>query len=129
MKTVIKTYTIASTPEDVFKALTEVPLIEAWSGSEATMDLNTGGEFSLWGGDIHGINKKISPDQIIQDWKESTWPEYSLCTFNISREGSNTKLELIHENVPDQSANSIDGGWDDYYLGPLKELLENKINN
>jgi hypothetical protein len=33
-------------------------------------------------------------------------------------------LTLTHTGVPDDVAGDFDAGWDDYYLGPLKDLLE-----
>ncbi len=128
MGTVTKKYRVAASPKKVFEALTNKEIIEQWSGSEAEMNLTEGGTFSLWEGDIHGINQKISEQQIVQDWKEKTWEAYSRCTFNITADGESTMLELIHENIPESSVKSIDGGWDDYYLGPLKELLESEKN-
>lgn len=33
-------------------------------------------------------------------------------------------LRLVQEWWGDDEADDFDAGWDDYYLGPLKELLE-----
>ena len=53
------------------------------------------------------------------------WVEYTKVTFMLSEESGKTKLELVHENIPDKEANDINEGWKIYYLSPLKELLEN----
>ena len=37
-----------------------------------------------------------------------------------------TRLDLEHTGVPDAEAADFDAGWDDYYLGPMKELLEGR---
>ncbi|MDN5200901.1 SRPBCC domain-containing protein [Fulvivirgaceae bacterium BMA10] len=124
MKTIVKNYDINASKTKVYEALTDQKIIESWSGSPAKMDLAEGGEFSLWGGTIHGVNHKITQDQIIQDWKEEKWEAFSKCTFNLDESDGVTHLELVHEDIPDGSAKSIDNGWDIYYLGPLKELLE-----
>ncbi|MEM8896038.1 MAG: SRPBCC domain-containing protein, partial [Bacteroidota bacterium] len=68
MATVEKKYTISASVSEVYNALTKEDLIEHWSGSPAIMDLETDGEFSLWGGSIHGINKEISQNKIVQLW-------------------------------------------------------------
>ncbi|MGZ7070601.1 MAG: hypothetical protein ACXVHN_07260 [Methanobacterium sp.] len=49
-----------------------------------------------------------------------------MATFTLKREDDETILELVQEDVPDEDANDIDGGWDEYYLGPMKKMLENK---
>lgn len=124
MGTVTKTYTISATAKEVYNALVNKDLIEQWSGTEATMDIEPNGKFSLWGGSIHGVNLEVTPNKIVQDWKEEGWNEYSKCTFTITDKGDVTELYLLHENIPESSVKSIDSGWDDYYLGPIKELLE-----
>jgi activator of HSP90 ATPase len=124
MGTVTKTYTIHAKPQEVYNALINEDLIEQWSGTEATMDIKPNGLFSLWGGSIHGINLEVSPTKIVQHWKEEVWDDYSKCTFTITEKDGLTELHLLHEDIPESSVKDIDGGWDDYYLGPLKELLE-----
>lgn len=128
MKTIKKMYLIHAGPDHVFELLTDPGKIEKWSGSPAEMDLKTESHFSLWGGSIHGINRKLTRTQIIQDWKENKWENFSQVTMNLKAEdhGTLTRLELIHENIPDGSAESINQGWDEYYFGPLIELAESK---
>ena len=124
MKTIKKNYSISAKPEKVIKLLTDPREIEKWTGSPAKMDVNNGGFFSLWEGSIHGINRQITKNQIIQDWKENNWENFSKVTMNIQHKGDKTEIELIQEDIPDDSADSINSGWDEYYFGPLKELAE-----
>jgi activator of HSP90 ATPase len=127
MGTVNKKYTIKAKPVIVFDYLTDKGKIERWTGSSAEMDVKEGGRFSLWEGAIYGINRKINISQIHQDWKEKTWENYSRVTINI-RPGENgevTEVELIHEDIPQASVIGISQGWDEYYFGPLIELVEN----
>ena len=124
MGDITKNYIINTSSNNVFKALTEIEAISEWSGDDAEMNLEPNGTFSLWGGSIHGINVKISQDQIIQKWKEDSWEEFSTVTFNLKTRGKQTEVELIHQRIPDQSVKSIDNGWDEYYMLPLKEFVE-----
>lgn len=126
MGTVKKKYSIDASSEKVFQALTEEAAIASWSGDDATMNLEAGGKFSLWGGSIHGENLKISKAQIIQHWKEEKWTDFSKVTFNIEDKGDKSEVELIHENIPENSIKSINNGWDEYYMLPLKAYSENK---
>ena len=124
MRTIVKQYTIAAPLREVYQALTDTHIMEQWSGSSVVMELKEGGTFELWEGSIHGVNRKLTEDCIVQDWKEESWEQFSLVTFRLFETNNTTQLELVHEHVPDQSSASIDKGWDEYYLGPLKALLE-----
>lgn len=124
MKTIEKSYLINASQKEVYDSLTQEDIIASWSGSQAKMETSKDGVFELWGGGIHGINKLISIDKIIQDWKEQKWNHYSRVTFLMQEKDGNTRLDLLHENIPDESYESIDKGWDEYYLGPLKDFLE-----
>ncbi|SRR5258706_9191259 len=145
MKTVKQTYHIKAPVEMVWDALVDPKHIDKWGGGPAKMDGKVGTKFSLWGGSIWGKNTKvISGKKLVQDWysdsEEKKWKEPSVVMFDLSKEedgsahsagsgqaGSSqagTKLELIHENIPDEDAKNIDEGWKDYYLGPLKEYVE-----
>ncbi|HAA15302.1 MAG TPA: ATPase [Cytophagales bacterium] len=125
MKTLDVTYQIAAPADRVFAALTQKDLIEQWSGATAEMGLEAGSTFSLWEGDIHGINQEVSKDRIVQEWKVANWKAYSECiiSWHDASEGG-TELRLVHSEIPDEAYESIAEGWDEYYLGPLKALVE-----
>ena len=124
MKKLSRKYEIKARLSEVFHALTSEDLIEQWSFSEAKMDLKPGGKFSLWGGDIVGVNREVSETRLVQDWKEAPWPEMSRVTFTLSEMNGITTLELVHEGIPEASFKGISEGWDEYYLGPLKDVVE-----
>jgi hypothetical protein len=44
--------------------------------------------------------------------------------MTLTHKGGCTAVHLLHENVPDEEAEAIDDGWERYYFGPLKKLLE-----
>jgi uncharacterized protein YndB with AHSA1/START domain len=128
VKTVKQTYMIKAPIEEVWKALVDVRHIEAWGGGPAKMDDKAGTKFSLWGGSIWGENLEVVPNKkLVQDWysdEEKKWKKPSKVTFALQKEKDVVRLELVHEDVPDENAHDIDEGWKDYYLGPLKDYLE-----
>lgn len=124
MNSVTKVYTIKSNAQAVFRALTDPIEMEHWSGSQAVMDTCQGGVFSMWGSSIHGINTLISTKRIEQDWKEESWEEYSKVVFIINEIEDGVELKLMHTQIPSDSVEDIDQGWDEYYLSPLKVYLE-----
>lgn len=126
MKTIKQTYLINASRDKVWQALVDPKIIDGWGGGPAKMSEGVGFKFSLWGGDIHGKNIKVLKEkQLVQEWISGDWEQPSKVTFNLSEESNKTKIELIHEGIPDDSAKDIKDGWIKYYLGPLKELLEN----
>lgn len=124
MKTITKEYTINASLVNVYTALVDPLIIEKWSGSKAEMSAVNEAEFKLWDGGIHGVNIEVSENRIIQHWKEVNWKEFSKVTFNLQYTNNATHVLLVHEMIPDNAANGISKGWDEYYMGPLKELLE-----
>jgi len=116
---------IRAAPETVYRALTDERLIIEWSGDDALMDTSPGGKFTLWGGQIIGINRLISPTRIEQDWKEEEWkyPSNVVFTLEPHPEGG-TLLTLVHEGIPSLRFREIEAGWDAYYLAPLKSLAQ-----
>lgn len=126
MTNIKQTYFIKAPIKKVWQALVDPKIINKWGGGPTKMSDKVGFKFSLWGGDIHGKNTEVIPGKkLVQDWMSGEWEHYSKVTFNMLEEKSETKVELIHENIPDKEARDIAEGWKDYYINPLKELLEN----
>lgn len=102
-------------------------LINEWGGGPAKMDAKVGTKFTFWGGDIYGKNIKVVENkELAQDWFQAGWKKPSKVTFKLTSRGGTTEVALIHKNVPDEDTENIDMGWKDYYLGPMKDYLENK---
>jgi len=122
-----KSYFIGASPEAVWRALTDPAVIDAWGGGPAEIRAEAGAAFTFWGGDIFGtVTAAEPPRRLVQEWggDDVEWDEASVATFELSPEGEGTRLTLAHTNVPDDEADEFDVGWDDHYLGPMKELLE-----
>jgi len=125
MKTVKQTYIIKVPVEKVWTALVNPKEIDDWGAGPAEMDDKVGTEFKLWGGDIWGKNLEVEPQRrLVQEWYSGDWPEPSKATFLLKSDGDKTTVELLHENIPDDEAKEIADGWKNYYLGPMKEMLE-----
>ena len=56
---------IIAEPEEVFAALTNPFQIGLWSGYPADMKAEAGYVFSLWEGDITGVNLEVVPDRLL----------------------------------------------------------------
>ena len=125
MKDLNHQYVIPSEFEIVFAALTNPITIELWSGFETDFTPEEGTEFSLWDGDIVGKNIKIIPCELIQQqWYFDGQEEKSIVTIELIPEGKNTRIKLLHENIPDEAFDDMIEGWNKYYFGALKKYFK-----
>lgn len=127
MPTIQQTYEMNATPEQVFEALVNPEIIQNWSEDEVKMGPEVGAKFSLWGGQMFGTNLEVVKNKkLVQEWCYDQWEKPSKVTFTIKTKGKKTVVELLHEEVPEKSVNSIADGWDAYYLGAIKKMFEEK---
>lgn len=126
MQKINQKYTINAPLNQVWQAFFDPSVIDKWGGGPAVMAEKENFDFSLWGGEIHGTNLKIVKHKsLVQDWFDSNiWIEPSRVTFTFRSDGDSTVVDLLQENITDASVQDIDEGWKDFYLGPIKELLE-----
>jgi len=124
--TIKKVYKIRSSIEDVWKALVDQSVINKWGGGPSIMVESVGTDFELWNGDVYGKNIGIIHEsQLVQEWFGGDWAKPSIVTFSLKKEDPYTILKLEQTNVPFDEVEDIDSGWDDFYLGPMKKMLEN----
>ncbi len=125
MARIEQTYTIKAPAAKVWQALIDPKVIDTWGGGPAIMDDQISTEFSLWGGDVHGKNTEVVAEKLlVQDWDDGRLPHASKVRFELSEKNGVTTLHLVQADIPDGRFDDLDDGWHDYYLGPLKELLE-----
>lgn len=125
MKELRKYYRIKSTPPEIYAALVNPFSITLWTGAEAVMKEEAGTEFSLFDGDISGMNLSFVKDhQIVQEWYFGEQDEKSIVTITLRPDRIYTKIELHHTNIPDEAYEDMVHGWDEYYFGGLKDFFE-----
>ena len=116
---------IAAETEEVFAALTTPFQIELWSGYPAVMDTTVGTEFSLWEGDITGVNLEIITNKLlVQEWFFGEEEHKSIVKLELKKRLNKTLIKLHHSNIPVEVYDEITEGWKEYYLGSIKGMLE-----
>lgn len=111
--------------EDVYAAFTNPFTIELWSGYPAVMKMEEGSEFSLWEGDITGrIIEFEEGVKVVEEWYFGEQAEPSIATIKFFKQGGKIQVDVIHQNIPDEVFDEIKEGWEDLYLGAIKEFLE-----
>ena len=120
MKTYKKYYNIPEIPEIVYKALTNPLVLKLWTGFEAEMQEEVGTEFSLWDGNICGMNLAFEPNKMIQqEWYFGEQETPSIVTIKLHELKKGTSAELVHTNIPDEDYDAMVEGWNDTYFGHL----------
>jgi activator of HSP90 ATPase len=130
-KTIKQTVTFNATPEEVYHLLMDEEKHSAFTGTKASVSKEIKGTFTAWDGYISGYNiELVEGKKIVQAWHftEKGWPDdhYSTCTFLLEPEGNKTKLTFIQTDVPEDSAETLKGGWKDVYWEPMKAYLKGK---
>jgi uncharacterized protein YndB with AHSA1/START domain len=125
MKDFKKYYIISAPPDQVYLALTNEATFQLWSGDQADIQAEPGGEFSLWDGSIIGKFLELDPpNKIVQQWYFGEQPEESIVTIKLHPHAQGTSAELRHTNIPDAEYQDIIDGWNDVYFDSLIEFYE-----
>ena len=85
-----------------------------------------GGAFTLFGGHIVGRHVELDPSQrIVQAWRVVDWNPgiYSIVKFELTEQGSNTKIIFDHTGFPVGKAQHLAEGWTANYWEPLRKYL------
>ncbi|MEZ4979787.1 MAG: SRPBCC domain-containing protein [Chitinophagales bacterium] len=113
-------FIVPEEPEIVYKALTNPVVIKLWTGYEAEMSEEVGAEFSMWDGDICGINLGFEKNKLIQQqWFFGDQEEASIVSIKLHKHKKGCSAELLHTNIPDQDYEAIVAGWREAYFGEL----------
>lgn len=130
-KTLVQTVVFKNTtPKDLYDLYMNSKKHSVATGAPANISAREGGSFTAHGPYIMGTNLKLVKDKlIVQSWRGADWdPAATDSTFAIMFEpkGKNVVLHVIHSNIPDKSAESIDKGWYAHYWEPWKKYLAGK---
>lgn len=111
---------------ELFRALVEEAQVRAYTQSDCKIDAKTGGEFSLFGGNVTGVFKELVPYETIkQAWRFKHWPagHFSDVTLTITENADNCKLELVHSNIPESDVETTTSGWKSHQWTRMKSIL------
>lgn len=100
------------------------------TGSTAKISRKIGADFSAHDGYITGENLHLVKDRlIVQSWRAQDWKKTdpdSIFMINFEQKGKDSFLHIVHANLPDEHAESINKGWHDFYWKPWKQVLAGK---
>jgi len=112
--------------EELYNAFTVREMVVAFTRNDVKLDVQKDGKFQLFGGNIEGQFKSLTPGkQIVQSWRFKTWPSghVSTVTLNFIEKEDATELRLTQEGVPSSDAERTKQGWTNYYFESIKRTF------
>ena len=100
---------------------------DMFTASSAKIDSVPGGTFSLFDGHIIGRILELVPDQrIVEAWRVVDWPAgvYSIARFDISPEGSGTRVIFNHVGFPEGLKEHLSVGWQQHYWDAMTNYFQ-----
>ena len=102
---------------------------DMFTASSAKIDSVVGGTFSLFDGHITGRILELVPNQrIVEAWRVVDWPAgvYSIARFDISAEGSGTRVTFEHVGFPEGLKEHLSIGWQQHYWDAMTNYFQPK---
>jgi len=118
---------LPAAPEEVYEAFMDAKKHSEFTGSKATSNPKAGGKFTAWDGYISGKHLELEKGKrILQEWVTMEWPKGyppSKLELTLKRVEGGTELAMIHSSVPEEQADDLAEGWNEFYWKPLKEYF------
>ena len=114
------------TAEEVYRSLTEVDFLQAFTRTRAVFEGTAGGRFELFDGNICGKNTVLVPNkQIKQEWRFKAWPpnHYSEVTIDFEQKTDCTDVTVTQTGIPKNDFDRTENGWKHYYFESLKRTF------
>lgn len=130
--------TLSASPKRIYAALLDakqfdemmrlIPSMQTakLGNSPTEISREMGGTFTLFRGHIIGRHIEFVPNQrIVQAWRVVDWNPgiYSIARFELSQQGSGTRLVFDHTGFPTGLAKHLADGWKEHYWEPLQKYL------
>lgn len=116
-----------ASPEEIYRAWLSSDDHSEFTGGEAKIDAQVGGKFTAWDGYIVGSTLELQPySRIVQAWRTTEFPENSpdsRLELNFEPVDGQTRLILIHSDIPAGQEEEYKQGWLDYYFEPMEKYF------
>jgi len=103
-----------ASPDSIYRMLTDPQMLNAITQGSAQFEPKEGTPFTLFGGNVSGVNVELVPNsKIVQKWRFNTWPEghFSELEMTLSEKKGKTVLQLVQKGVPIDDAGRTEDGW------------------
>jgi activator of HSP90 ATPase len=121
---------LPASAESLYATYLDPALHSAMTGAPVEVSAEAGSPFSAFGGLLSGsMIAVIAPRLIVQSWRSVNFKDGdpdSTLLLTFVPEGNQTRIDLIHIDVPEQDYEGVANGWDKYYWTPWKNYLAQK---
>ena len=135
---IVKEILVNASPEKVWKAITDKEEMKVWYFDLLEFKPEVGFRFEFWGETpdckyLHlcEIKEVIPLQKIRYSWRYDGYLGDSMVTFEITPQGNQTLLRLIHEGLhtfpsdnPDFKKGNFDGGWESIIKESFRNFVE-----
>jgi uncharacterized protein YndB with AHSA1/START domain len=120
---------IPASPREIYDTWLDSAGHSEMTGGDAAMSDEIGAKVSAWDGYISGRNLELVPgERIVQSWRTTQFTDDhddSLITVTLEDTNGDTRLTLIHSNVPDEQTSYERSGWQTHYFEPMIAYFSN----
>ena len=126
-RTIILAASLPATADRLFDMYLDPQEHAAFTGSPVTIEPKRGATFRAFDGMLTGTMLHIESKRlIVQTWRSANWPAEAMdgiLTLSFWPEGNESRIELVHVNVPDEDFAGVSQGWEKYYWQPWRAHL------
>ena len=121
--------TFKTSAEKIYKTWLDSNGHSLMTGGPAQISDQLGTPFTAWDGYISGSNLELEPNKrIVQTWRTTEFTpeeEDSKIEILLEEKGGQTKLTLIHTNLP-KHGDQYYKGWQNHYFTPMQAYFQNE---
>lgn len=119
---------LPASPKQLFDTYLDSKGHEGFTGAPAKIEAKAGGEFRAFDGMLHGKIVQLVPSRlIVQSWRSVSFKDGdsdSTLILCFTPEGDETRIDLVHLDVPDHDREGVKEGWVGHYWNPWRDHLE-----
>jgi activator of HSP90 ATPase len=115
---------IPAKPQAIYQAWLSSDGHAAMTGSPARVEGGVGGIFTAWDGYISGKTLELEADRrIVLAWRTTEFPDGSpdsKVEILLEPVNGDTKVTLLHSQIPDGQTEDYRRGWEEFYFTPMR---------
>lgn len=118
--------TFKCTADELYRALTQREMVAAFTRGDVKLEVEKGGKFEFFGGNISGEFEELIPNKrIVQKWRFKSWPSghYSKVMLEIDQKEDCTEIKLTQTSVPASEVEKTREGWNNFYWESIKRTF------
>ncbi|XP_061402891.1 activator of 90 kDa heat shock protein ATPase homolog 1 [Musca vetustissima] len=114
------------TANDLYNALTKPDMVTSFTRAPAKVEASRGGEFHLYGGNVHGVFDELIPEKKLSlRWRLKSWPSghYSNVVIELEEMKNCTQMKLKQTGIPASEYDTMKTNWNRYYWNSIKQTF------